>query len=95
MKIKDLLSPTTKQRSRDMAKKKKVIKEKQEPIKVISDTQRKLNIATTELAKLENRLENIMVEWTPLEAKKNKVTGDIKYYSGRVEKLTARLQKEV
>jgi len=75
-------------------KEKKVVRETK-PTQAVGETQRKLDMTTKKLAELEIKLVDIMTKWEPLELRRNKILGDIGYYKGRVEKLTARLQKEV
>lgn len=75
-------------------KTKKVRKEPKRPkeYKGRSD-QDKLDGAKSRLVKLKVRLEGILEQLNPLEKERDKLQGDLKYYKGRVEKLTARLKE--
>ena len=51
----------------------------------------KLDATKARLKKLTTRLESIIEQLNPLEDERDKLQRDIKYYEGRVKKLTARL----
>ena len=67
--------------------------EETKPMQFVGDTQRKLDRATSKLAELNEDFKRVVGLWEPLEYRKNKLTGDIRYYQGRVEKLTKRLRE--
>ena len=51
----------------------------------------KLDAAKSKLEKLKKKLESVLDQLEPLEIKKDSLEGDIRYYDGRVEKLTIRV----
>jgi len=74
-------------------KKKEEVVETTKPMQFVGDTQRKLERATSKLAELDEEFKRVVGLWEPLEFRKNKLLGDMKYYQGRVEKLTKRLRE--
>lgn len=77
-------------RKREKSKKKHMELKKPKEHKERSG-QDKLDAAKSRLVKLNVKLESILEQLDPLEEKKLKLQGDLKYYEGRVEKLTIRL----
>jgi len=74
-------------------KKKEIIEPTQ--LKTVErETKIKLDRATSKLAQLEENLKRVLAEWEPLDTEKKKLSGDIDYYRGRVEKLKIRLREE-
>lgn len=56
-------------------------------------TRDKLDASKSRLEKLNIRLKGILEQLNPLVSERDKLQKDIKYYEGRVEKLTARLKE--
>ena len=53
----------------------------------------KLETAKSKLEKLKRQSASVYREWKPLDDRLRGIKEDIKYYTGRVEKITVRLNK--
>ena len=81
-------------RKKKEEKKKVVIPETAESIEARIErtkTEDKLDRFKTKLAQLDAELQVVLLRLDPLEVKRDKIKGDMKYFEGRVENLTARL----
>ena len=88
-----------------MFKRKSAKKKKEEKKKIITQettesleaknerikTEEKLERFKTKLEQLNTELHDVMLTLKPLEVRRGKIVGDIKYFEKRVENLTARL----
>jgi len=75
-------------------KKKAVIPETAESMEAKNErikTEEKRDRFKTKLEQLNAGLQVVLLQLEPLEIKRDKIKGDMKYFEGRVENLTARL----
>jgi len=81
-------------KKKKVEKKKTIIPETVESMAARNErtkTEDKLDRFKTKLEQLDAELQVVLLQLEPLEGRRDKIKGDMKYFEGRVENLTARL----